>query len=304
MGVVLDAPWVGQQFSPPTPIDIATIETAIVTRLQSMVTSIEIVHFPDNPKNYRLTHRIGAALVVYRGSDYGPVRGHRGRSSRNEKWSSTSPCSSATWDGAVGGPPGATSPGAYAILEAIRAALTGYRVPGARKIYMVREKFVERDTQGGVWIYLLTIALRTMAVAALDSAATSRSSSRAWLWKPAARARSRSARRSSPSTRRIRFNFPKETSYALTVSTLGGSAFIAGTDFTLDPVNGIVTRIASGGIAERSLSQYRMELCRCGGSFGRRDRADRITVVALIRNSNPKFETVKQCQQASYMESK
>ena len=49
----------------------------------------------------------------------------------------------------VGGPPGATSPGAYAILEAIRAALTGYRVPGARKIYMVREKFVSATLKVG-----------------------------------------------------------------------------------------------------------------------------------------------------------
>ena len=29
---------------------------------------------------------------------------------------------------------------------------------------MVREKFVERDPDGGVWIYLLTIALSTMAI--------------------------------------------------------------------------------------------------------------------------------------------
>jgi hypothetical protein len=36
---------------------------------------------------------------------------------------------------------------------------------------------------------------------------------------------------------------------AVSVSTLSGSAFIPGTDFSLDPVNGIVTRIASGGIA-------------------------------------------------------
>ena len=53
---------------------------------------------------------------------------------------------------------------AYAILESIRAALTGYQVPGARKIFMVSEKFVERDPEGGVWIYLISIALMTLAV--------------------------------------------------------------------------------------------------------------------------------------------
>jgi len=42
---------------------------------------------------------------------------------------------------------------------------------------------------------------------------------------------------------------PNGNIIALTVSTLGGSAFVLGTDFTLDPVNGVVTRLASGGIA-------------------------------------------------------
>ena len=154
MGVVLDAPWVGQQFSPPTPIDIATIETAIVARLRAMVTSIEIVHFPDSPKNYRLTHRIGAALVVYRGSEYGQVEDTASIiQERKMEFDVTVLVRDLGWS--VGGSPGATSPGAYAILEAIRAALTGYQVPGARKIYMVREKFVERDADGGVWMYLL-----------------------------------------------------------------------------------------------------------------------------------------------------
>ena len=53
----------------------------------------------------------------------------------------------------------------------------------------------------------------------------------------------------------------------LAVSTLGGSAFVLGTDFSLDPVNGIVTRIPSGGNRRRSHCQYRMELCRRGCSY-------------------------------------
>ena len=44
MGVMLDAPWNGVTFSPPTAIDIATIENAIVSRLNSQISSIEIAH--------------------------------------------------------------------------------------------------------------------------------------------------------------------------------------------------------------------------------------------------------------------
>ena len=58
---------------------------------------------------------------------------------------------------AVGGDPSGTSPGAYAIIEAIRTALTGYLIPGCRKMYPLREKFVKRDKQGGVWIYACDI---------------------------------------------------------------------------------------------------------------------------------------------------
>jgi hypothetical protein len=247
MGVVLDSPWIGQQFSPPTPIDIATIEAAIVARLQAMVTSIEIVHFPDNPRNYRLTHRIGAALVVYRGSDYGPVL-ETGSIVQERKMEFDINVLVRDLGWAVGGPPAATSPGAYAILEAIRAALTGYRVPGARKTYMVREKFVDRDTQGGVWIYLLTVALSTVAVQ------PSASEDFPLFIKGIALEANGESTMTVGATE-FTFNsqnqipLPNGNIIAVTVSTLSGAAFIAGTDFTLDAVNGIVTRTISGAIA-------------------------------------------------------
>jgi hypothetical protein len=41
MGGVLDTPWAGSSFNPPTALDIATIETAIVTRLTSGYARIE-----------------------------------------------------------------------------------------------------------------------------------------------------------------------------------------------------------------------------------------------------------------------
>src|SRR5258707_9718398 len=73
MGVTLDSPWVGQTFAPPTPLDIATLESAIAAQLRAQVTAIEIAQFPDKPAAYRLTHRIGAALVAWRGATYGTL---------------------------------------------------------------------------------------------------------------------------------------------------------------------------------------------------------------------------------------
>jgi hypothetical protein len=113
---------------------------------------------------------------------------------------------------------------------------------------MVREKFVERDPDGGVWMYLLTIALSTMAIEPsttddfplfIKGVATD------------------TAGESTVTISATQFTFnsqdqiqlPNLNILTLAVSILGGSVFVPGTDFSLDPINGIVTRITSGGIA-------------------------------------------------------
>src|SRR5580658_2273187 len=247
MGVVLPSPWMGQQFSPPTPIDVATIEAAIVARLQAMVTSIEVVHFPDSPKNYRLTHRIGAALVVYRGSEYGRLVDTRSIiQERKMEFDVTVLARDLGWS--VGGPPGGTSPGAYALLEAIRAALTGYQIPGARKIYMVKDKFVDRDPEAGVWTYLLSLVLTTMAVEPSMTENFPLFIKGVALEEGGETTVTVGATQFTFNTQNL-VQLPNQNIRALTVSVPAGSAFILGTDYTLDSVNGIVTRLSSGAIA-------------------------------------------------------
>src|SRR5579863_10000584 len=67
-----------------------------------------------------------------------------------------------------GGAADGVSPGAYAMLEAVRIALSGFQVPGCTAMYPLHEKFVERDKQGGVWIYEMSFGLATAAVQALS----------------------------------------------------------------------------------------------------------------------------------------
>jgi len=160
--VMLDAPWSGTVFAPASPIDIGTIELAIVNRLASQTSAVEIVHFPDKPQAYRLTHRIGAALVSYEGADYGLLLDTAAIvQERTLKFAVTLLIRDIGWS--FGGEPSGTSPGAYALLETIRSGLTGFRIPGCGKIHPVRERFVERDKQGGVWIYAITFVLKTLA---------------------------------------------------------------------------------------------------------------------------------------------
>jgi len=72
--LVLDSPYTGQTFTPPTPLDIATIEAAIVAQLAAAIGNlVEVTHFPDKPEAYELHHRIGVAMVIYMGGDYGEI---------------------------------------------------------------------------------------------------------------------------------------------------------------------------------------------------------------------------------------
>lgn len=250
MAVFVDSPWAGQSFSPPTPLNVATIEAAIIARLRSMVSAVEVVHFPDDPRTYRLTHRVGAALVVYRGSTYGEVRDTAAIvQERRLEFDITVLVRDLGWS--VGGNPAGASPGAYAILESIRAALTGYQVAGARKLYPVREKFVDRDRQGGVFIYLLTVALTTLAVepSAPDNFPR--------FIKGVAQERGGETTvtvGASPFTfdSQGQIQLPNANIVAVSVSSPGGTVYAEGTDYALDAVNGIIARLAAGAIAARA----------------------------------------------------
>src|SRR5579863_10247014 len=165
MGVMLDAPWNGVVFAPPTPLDIATIESAIVTQLRAQISSIEIAHYPDSPETWRMTHRIGSALVIYKGAQYGEMLDTAAIiQERKLEFEIAVMMRDLGW--AVGGDASGPSPGAYSIIESVRTALTGFLIPGCRKMYPVREKFIKRDKQGGVWTYASTFALSTVAVEA------------------------------------------------------------------------------------------------------------------------------------------
>src|SRR5277367_3918962 len=116
MAVVLDIPWGGQSFSPPSRVDIATIEAAIVDQLQAQISAIEIVHYPDRPEAYRMAHRVGAALVSYTGSTYGDlVDTDAIVQDRRLDFEVRLLARDLGW--AYGGPASGTNPGAYALLE-------------------------------------------------------------------------------------------------------------------------------------------------------------------------------------------
>jgi hypothetical protein len=246
--VVLDSPWIGQTYTPATPLDIGTIEAAIVNQLNTQITEIEVAHFPDAPEAYRMTHRIGAALVRYEGGEYGKLIDSAAIvQERTLKFEVTVMMRDLGWN--VGGPSSGATPGAYAVMEAVRLALTGYQVPGCSKAYPMRERFVKRDKQGGVWIYAISFALKTASVEAsapdnypllLKATALEQGGITAVSVAPVA----------------YQFNPTGQIQLAegnisalLVTNPSNGSLYTKGIDYTLDAVNGIITRSATGTIA-------------------------------------------------------
>src|SRR5216684_4653130 len=120
---MLDTPWAGLTFTPPTRLDISTIETAMVNQLSNQINTIEVAHYPDRPETYRLTHRVGAALVRFDGAAYGELIDTAAVVQRRTlSFAIRLMVRDLGWS--FGGDSAGPSPGAYALLEAIRGALT------------------------------------------------------------------------------------------------------------------------------------------------------------------------------------
>ena len=247
MGAMLDAPWNGIVFTPPTAIDIATIGDAIVNRLSSQINSIEIAHYPDRPETWRLTHRVGAALVMYKGAQYGDLLDTAAIiQERKLEFEIAIVMRDLGW--AVGGDPSGPSPGAYAIIESVRTALTGYRIPGCRQMYPVREKFLKRDKRGGVWTYASTFALSTVAVEASHADGFPLFIKGIALEEGGVTSVTVGAAAYTFNSN-LQVQLPQGNVFAVSITASGGGSLILGTDFSVDRASGIVTAIAGGAIS-------------------------------------------------------
>jgi hypothetical protein len=160
-------PWSGVEYNPALPTDLVTAQSAIVAKIKSaggMLARFDVSGFPTHPDMYRLTHPIGAVLVLYEGSTFTPKSTtiDEVRQERTLIWSITVATRDLGW--AYGGPSSASNPGAYAALENTRLALAGYRIPGFTKIIPLTERFIKKDIDGGAWYYELRICHRSVVI--------------------------------------------------------------------------------------------------------------------------------------------
>ena len=247
MGVIPDTPWAGQSFAPPTALDIATVEAAIVEQLRAAISVIEVVHFPDRPEAYRLTHRIGAALVSYRGATYGElIDSAVVAQPRRFEFEVRLLARDLGWG--YGGAASGAGPGAYALLEAIRIALTGFRVPGCRKLFPLKERFVDRDAQGGVWIYAISFAVETLAIEATPPVEVPLFISGLAL-DPAGDAVAAVGAFEQVFDANGVVQLPYGNLSNVSVSDGSGRRYVEGADYAVDAANGRIALVAGGALA-------------------------------------------------------
>ncbi len=127
-------------------MNIEDTEQAIIDRLAAEIDNVRVEGYPDDPVNYRLMHPNGAILVSYRGSTYAPPTSFKVVQEQRVLYDITIVTKNLR-----------TNTGAYAYLEQIKTALTGYLIPGLKRMFPVQDGFLS-DTNG-IWRYGITFAL-------------------------------------------------------------------------------------------------------------------------------------------------
>lgn len=130
-------------------MNILTVENAIIERIEDKVPGPKVEGYPDDPSTYRLTHPKGAILVHYQGASYGEPASFVVSQKQNARFDITIATKNLR-----------THTGAYAYLEEIKSALTGYMIPGLARLYPVQDGYLSYEN--GVWQYGMTFALNTV----------------------------------------------------------------------------------------------------------------------------------------------
>jgi hypothetical protein len=132
------------------------IENVLIDRIKTALPGYLVRSYPEKPASFTMIHPKGAVLVRFAGGSYGQVNDIGAVvQERKTEWEITAVARNLVAHG-----------GMYAMLDALRIALTGFKVPGCYKAAPMREGFVNEDE--GLWQYVFIVSIKTMNVEMVD----------------------------------------------------------------------------------------------------------------------------------------
>jgi Gp37 protein len=245
-GLVLPAgSWNGTVYNPVVATDIIAAETAIVAQLTQAISVVEVLAFPSDWETFEPKHQNGSLLVRYDGSTYGELEASDVVTQwRKMNWEMLILVRELGW---LFGGEGDQGVGAYGLIEQVRQALTGFAITGFKPAFPTKDQFI--GYREGYWAYAAMYAFATLAmqnwtdpvVPLLTKATFNESGGVTSIAVPTA-----------PLTFNGLGNIvlgQQNVSAVVVSNTSSGAVYVLGTDYTLDAVNGIITRLTSGGIS-------------------------------------------------------
>lgn len=129
---------------------IEDIETVLIKKLQNELPELAVEAFPDNPSEYEFIHPLGAVLVQYESTQF---EGDYALAFTAQPATITFAVVSLTRNLR-------SHSGCYDVLERIRNAILGLKIPGLEQVKQTDERFSAEED--GVWTYLQTFALKAL----------------------------------------------------------------------------------------------------------------------------------------------
>ncbi len=248
--------WAGREISPPAGEDIGTLQSAIAAQLTGFFSGAGIaipVHvFPDfDLDTWWKSAAIAFVLISYHGSKFGrPMSTDAMVQERIVSFDVHVEARQTAW--------ALTGPGSvYALIDAVEAALGGFRVPGCRNAYFVEERFGEQDPTGRVWLYDMRLEVPTLKLKQEPQLALANLVKAQAYTAAVASAGGRPVRGGAFTFANGTITLPGPTPLVVGAITSadGRRIFREFADWTCDGTTGVVTALATGGIAQNATVQ-------------------------------------------------
>lgn len=153
--------WGGRTYDPPAAQDVGAIQAAIAVQLGTYFSgaglAIPVYVFPDfDLDTWWQSSAIAFVLVSYQGTRFGrPMTTDAMVQERTLSFDVHVEARQTAW--------ALTGAGSvYALVDAVEAALSGFRAPSCRNAYFAEERFSEQDPEGRVWLYDMRLEVPTL----------------------------------------------------------------------------------------------------------------------------------------------